>query len=130
MRAKTMKALILLLAASTAFGATTRSPLSKISPANKKLYAEVRDAKDWRNPYLVVGASDVQVLHVGNTTAEQLKTFLEKLPKKAWPYGRVVALSEQGIRSGNDDKLIKENLEKVLAASKAEKIKVELWPSA
>src|SRR5437879_4994072 len=130
MRANTMKALILLLVASTAFAAPPEAPLTSIPPAKKKLYAKVRDAKDWRNPYLVVGAGDVQVLNVGTTEIDQLKTVLEKLPKKAWPYGRVVALQEQALRSGNDNEKIKKNLEKVLTVLKAADIKVELWPSA
>jgi hypothetical protein len=89
----------------------------------------VRDAKDWRNPYLVVGAVDVQVLNVGTTKIEQLQTFLKKLPEKVWPYGRVVALQEQALRSGNDNEKIKKNLEKVLTILKAADIKVELWPN-
>jgi hypothetical protein len=130
MRVNGLKALIFLVAASAACSALVRSPLRDIAPANAKLYAGLRDVKDWRNPHLIVDARDVQVLNVGKTKAGELKSFLEKLPKSAWPYGRVVALEEQSIRSGNDDKLIEKNLKKVLAVLKALGIRVEQWPSA
>lgn len=54
--------------------------------------------------------------------------FLEKLPVLAWPYGLVVALQENGIRSGDDDDRIKRNREELVRLLEEVGVKVELRP--
>jgi hypothetical protein len=66
----------------------------------------------------------------GRFAPEALPDALAKFPKDAWPYGKVVAVQEVGIRSGNDDRLIGDNLTKVLKVLKERGMKVERWPSS
>ena len=94
-------------------------------------YQAVTDAKDWRNPFLVVHADGIELIGVtGRISPAALPSTLERLPRSAWPYGRVVAVSEVGIRSGSDSEQIRQNLAKVLQALKHLGIEVSRWPSA
>ena len=56
--------------------------------------------------------------------------FLEMLPKTAWPYGLVVAVQENGVRSGDDDAFIKRNSSELLNQLRKNSVKADLWPSA
>jgi hypothetical protein len=107
------------------------SGLRSIPPSQPHLYQSVRDAAEWRNPYLVVYGDGVQVRgFAGRITLEALPSTLAHLPWDAWPYGRVVGVQETGIRSDKDDELVRENLAKVLKSLKHLGIEVQLWPSA
>jgi hypothetical protein len=57
-------------------------------------------------------------------------TYLEKLPSRAWPYGLVVAVQENGVRAPGDDEPIRRNKEELVRLLEAAGVKVELWPSA
>jgi hypothetical protein len=70
----------------------------RIGPANEDAYRDVLDARNWRNPKIVVFAEGVQVTAEGTTrskpvTLAALRKFLIDLPVAAWPYGRVIAVS-------------------------------------
>lgn len=60
---------------------------------------------------------------------ESVIAFLEKLPKAAWPYGLVVGVQETGIRSGDDDVLIKRNTKALLSQLRKSSVMTNLWPS-
>jgi hypothetical protein len=99
--------------------------------SDRRLYQGIVNGGDWRNPYLVVYADGVAVPGVaGHVSPEKLASALAHLPGDAWPYGRVVAVVEIGIRSGRDDELIRENLTKVLKVLEEIWIEAERWPSA
>jgi hypothetical protein len=109
---------------------------SRIPPADRGKYQSVLDAKDWGNPYLVIRADGVEVKarnlpNNGRTIAvKDLKKTLTGLPVEAWPYGKVVAAVEIGIRSPGDDKAIEQNRKEATQVLEALHIKVEWWPSA
>lgn len=72
--------------------------LQNIPAANPTKYADLREKKNWQNPYLVVRADGVGLL-TGVTAnqeqilkAEEVLTALAHLPPSAWPYGRVAAI--------------------------------------
>jgi hypothetical protein len=110
---------------------------SRIPPPNPSKYKDVQDAQDWQNPYLLIRPEGFEVI-LKNASVErqiiscdELTSVLVSLPDTAWPYGRVVAAQEIGIRSGGrkDERAIAENkarVEKILAALD---VKVDLWPS-
>jgi hypothetical protein len=52
------------------------------------------------------------------------------LPIASWPYGRVVALQQTGVKAPdhNDDASIAANLTKVLAILKKHDVAIERWP--
>jgi hypothetical protein len=67
---------------------------------------------------------------MSRVSPEKVGNFLAQLPKEAWPYGKIVGVMEAGLRSGNDDKLIQENLDRTLKSLKELGIEARLWPSA
>jgi len=95
------------------------SELPLIPAANSRLYEQVRDAKDWRNPFLLVVRDGVRLKSPAieggekTITLDQLKDSLKELPVSAWPYGRVVGWGENALRSGDDDQIIRRNTERM-----------------
>ena len=61
---------------------------------------------------------------------QEVIAYLEKLPSVAWPYGLVIAVSENGVRAPGDDVLIRRNREELVRLLEAAGVRVELWPSA
>src|SRR6266403_3920703 len=86
---------------------TPRSLQSRILKADPKKYHSVQDAKDWKNPYLIVRRDGIEIVGmtpVGRAiTVESVPGVLERLPASAWPYGLVVAVQDIGILSGKTD---------------------------
>ena len=101
-----------------------------IPPAVLKYQSSVRTPQDWKNPYLVVTAGDVQILGGPSVPLEGLEAYLISLPKSAWPYGRLVAVQDMGIRSGKDDDKINKNLVAIMRVLKELDIHANPWPSA
>jgi hypothetical protein len=107
-----------------------------IGPPNVTMYRSIRDSRDWRNPILIVQDDGVWIkanrldTHVA---IEDVKGFLIGLPVSAWPYGRIVAQSDQGILPVPFDEYIR-NMSRIrqrLAVVLRDlHIHVELWPSA
>jgi hypothetical protein len=119
-------------------GSVQTAPLNpRIGPAAPERYKSIRDAKDWENPYLVIRRDGIEVIAKGlasgrkTVAAADLEQTLIALPLTAWPYGRVVAVQEIGIRAADrsDDKLIADDLEAALAILKKLKATVDRWPS-
>jgi len=88
--------------------------IQQIPPADPQKYADLRDLKNWRNPYLIIKPNGVALLDVANHEEHVLKTeelpeALADLPPSAWPYGRIVVVSDPGAGSPNDLVLIRRN---------------------
>jgi hypothetical protein len=94
----------------------------------------VQDAKDWKNPYLIVRRDGIEI--VGMTTVGQaipvdsVPGVLKGLPDSAWPYGLVVAVQDIGLVSEGDPPRIEANRKRLLRLLKKLAIAVDLWPSA
>ena len=95
----------LALAGCTSQPATPKEPdpetvLQAIPAPDAASVERVHDMKNWKNPYLIVGADGVALLDVADSAEIELKTdellpALAKLPASNWPYGRVVAAAEK-----------------------------------
>jgi hypothetical protein len=90
-----------------ALEARAAARIQAIPPATPEKYRGMRDMKGWRNPYLIVRADGVALLdpddHLERVfKAEELTQELGKLPASAWPYGRVVAVTENGVAASGD----------------------------
>ncbi len=64
--------------------------------------------KNWRNPYLIVRADGVALFDPADSAEIILKpdevlAALARLPASNWPYGRVVAAAENGVRASRED---------------------------
>ena len=106
----------------------------RIPKPDPEKYREIRDGKDWKNPFLVVRPNGIEI--IGVTTAEPgiplraVTKELERLPSSAWPYGLVVAVVDVGIVSGGDDlPKVHANRRELLVILKRLGIAAELWPS-
>jgi hypothetical protein len=124
------------LIASTLFGwaQTPQSLQNRIPKPDPKKYHAVQDAKDWKNPYLIVRRDGLEI--VGMTPVGQaipvdsVPGVLKGLPDSAWPYGLVVAVQDIGLVSEGDPPRIEANRKRLLVLLKKLAIAVDLWPSA
>ena len=113
---------------------TSQSPQSRIPKPDPKKWHAVRDAKDWKNPYLIVRRDGIEI--VGMTAVGQaipvdsVPGVLKGLPESAWPYGLVVAVQDIGLRSQGDPQRIEANRKRLLTLLQKLGIAADLWPSA
>lgn len=82
--------------------------LQAIPPADSAKYEHIHDMKAWRNPYLIVRTDGVALYDSADSAEILLKNdelipALSKLPASNWPYGRVVAAAEYGVRGSKQD---------------------------
>lgn len=92
----------------TALEASASARILAIPPARPEKYRGMTDMKAWRNPYLIIRSDGVGLLDPDNheehiLKPEELTQALGNLPASAWPYGRVIAVTEVGLRSSPDD---------------------------
>jgi hypothetical protein len=95
--------------------AATKAPdpqivLQAIPAADSTKYENVRDMKTWRNPYLIIRADGVALFDVADSAEiilkpDELLPALAKLPASNWPYGRVVAAADGGVKASEKDKV-------------------------
>lgn len=86
-------------ASSPATGEAKPAGLEAISPADPSKYPNFKDLSRWRNPYLVVRENGIGFVDLSNheirvLQPDQIQTELVSLPENAWPYGRVVLVTE------------------------------------
>jgi len=82
--------------------------LQAIPSADSAKYEGIRDMKNWRNPYLIVRPDGVALYDTADSAEiilkpNELLPALAKLPPSDWPYGRVVAATENNIRTSEQD---------------------------
>src|SRR5579872_1822391 len=108
------------LVASTLFewAQTPQSLQNRIPKPDSKKYRAIQDAKDWKNPYLIVRRDGVEI--VGMTAVGQaipvnsVPGVLKGLSESAWPYGLVVAVQDIGVVSEGDPRRIEANQKTLL----------------
>ncbi len=88
--------------------------LQAIPPSDPAQVDRIHDMKTWRNPYLIIRADGVALLDAADSAEIHLKTAellaaLAALPASNWPYGRVVAATENAARSEQDGVAIRRN---------------------
>ncbi len=117
--------------------ASAAARILAIPPDAPEKYRGMTDMKGWRNPYLIIRADGVALLDPDNhleriLKPEEVTQALGNLPSSAWPYGRVVALSESGVRSGTAEDDVKIRTNRALVAGTLESMHVLIhWiPSA
>jgi len=93
------------------------NPIAQIEalpPADAKQIARVGDMRNWKNPYLIVRTDGIALLDPADNeqkilTPDQVIGALGGLPASAWPYGRVVAVAENPVRSDADKASLRKN---------------------
>ena len=92
----------------TAKTPTPEVVLQSIPAADPAQYDRIRDMKTWRNPYLIVRPEKVALLDAADNAEiilkpEELLPTLATLPTSNWPYGRVVAATEDRTKASEQD---------------------------
>jgi len=120
------------LVAAAHIAQTSRSLENRIPKPDPKKYHSVQDAKDWKNPYLIVRRDGIEIVGmtpVGRAiTVESVPGVLERLPASAWPYGLVVAVQDIILSGKTDLAHIEANRTKLLNLLKELGIAVDRWP--
>ena len=83
--------------------ASAAARILAIPQASPDKYRSPEARKGWRNPYLIIRPDGVGLLDPDNHLEHILKPAeltqaLGNLPPSAWPYGRVVAVTESGVK--------------------------------
>lgn len=104
------------------------------APSPEK-YRGMIGAQGWQNPYLIIKTGGVALLNPDDHEEvlfkpEELTVTLGKLPPSAWPYGRVVAVTENGVKAPGDDVLIRKNRAIVAGTLESLHILIRWIPSA
>lgn len=84
--------------------------LQSIPAANSAQFERIRDMRTWRNPYLIIQPGGVALLDVADSAEIKLKPAellpaLAALPASNWPYGRVVAATENTAKASEQDSI-------------------------
>jgi hypothetical protein len=82
--------------------------LQAIPAADSAQVERIHDMKNWRNPYLIVRTDGVALFDVADSAEirlkpEELLPALAALPASNWPYGRVVAATENSAKASEQD---------------------------
>jgi hypothetical protein len=98
-------------------------------------YRGMIGAKGWQNPYLIIKPAGVALLDPDNHEEvlfkpEELTQALGKLPPSAWPYGRVVAVTEIAVKVAGDDVPIRKNRAIVAGTLESLHVLIRWIPSA
>ena len=137
---RTLLATALATALVGSIGAADDQLNTAIGRPNRVLYRSIQDAREWRNPILIVQDEGVEVRAKGlvgvnggkHASVEDLKALLISLPLNAWPYGRVVMQTDQGIVPDPADEYLRklsQTRRRVAVVLESLGITAELWPS-
>ncbi len=100
---------------------------------------QVQEAEQWPNPDIMVRAGGFIPYLKGQAvccearemTLNETLSYLKKLPKSAWPCGRILWVGESGLISGvRDVPLMDANFDRLMKALKKMGLKTVLIPSA
>jgi len=126
--------LVILGSAVEANSQPARPLRERIPEADPAKYGGTQEGSRWANPFLTVHGSGIQIEDVTRPgellSIQSALLMLETLPDSAWPYGRVVAVSESGLQGRDEHPEIEKLLRQLLAALAKMDVKVTLWPSA
>jgi hypothetical protein len=119
-----------------ALEAAARAHVLAIPQITDEQSRSLAKTKGWRNPYLIVRADGVALLDPDDhleriVKPEELTQTLGNLPPSAWPYGRVVAVTENGVRaSADEDVMIRKNRAVVAGTLEGLHVVIHWIPSA
>ena len=124
-----------------------RAALANIPLPTKSMYAGVREASQWANPFLSVGP-EFATLRIVKPEAGQgaspktqaarhqqsqvkiadLAQAITAIPAEAWKYGRVIAVEESPDAAAKDRPAVRRNVEAVMRKLNDLGVVVEEWP--
>lgn len=111
-----------------------QNPLAHIPESRSHLIPET--IEDWPNPVLTIGRDGISFYRprlLGVATQKpmpvaQVRTALIAISPIHWPNGRVLAVMQQSILSGDDDELIQRYAEELKAMLDNLDVEIVWWP--
>ena len=119
-----------------ALEANATARILALPEASPEKYRSPDARKSWRNPYLIIRPDGVGLLDPDNHLEHLLKPAeltqaLGNLTPSAWPYGRVVAVTESGVKgSAADEVRIRTNRAIVAGTLQSLHVLINWIPSA
>lgn len=119
-----------------ALEASASARILAIPAATPEKYRSREAKKTWQNPYLIIRADGVALLDPDDhleriLKPEELTRILGDLPPSSWPYGRVVAVTENGAKGSADDEVrIRKNRAVVAGTLETLHVLINWIPSA
>ena len=116
--------------------AAASARIQAIPAADPAKFHDAHVSKSWKNPYLIVKPDGVALLDVANNEEhilhpDELTQKLAQLPQSAWPYGRVVAVTEASPNGSDRDKAeIRKNKAIVAGTLEGMHVAINWIPSA
>ncbi|MDP9123213.1 MAG: hypothetical protein M3N82_01185 [Pseudomonadota bacterium] len=117
-------------------GQSCPAHFSSIAPPDDKRIGAIDDAVNWTNAFVVVDADGYVLILHGRARSDQrmslatLRRRLTQLPAGAWPLGRVVAGSENGVSPETDGPIVVRRLAELRALLKTLCLRFDQWPRA
>lgn len=112
---------------------TGKDKLANVPNPRDAEIRRIRPAEEWSNPYIVVYSDGFELVlgHGGEAIRKarvaETEEALLSLPLRRWPLGRIIAVTESGLRNpGEVLTKQREELERMLLKHK---VKIERWPS-
>ena len=119
-------------ASETASSAPKETGLESIPAPDPSRYPKFTDMSTWKNPYFVVrddgiGLVDLENHEVHILTPEQIPAELASLGSGAWPYGRVVLVTQATPRVPSDEAKAELRKNRALLAGTLKELEVTMW---
>ena len=112
---------------------TKQNTLAAVPNPRQAEIHRIQSAEEWPNPYIVVYSDGFELVlgHGGEAIKKarvaEIEEVLLSLPLKRWPLGRVIAVTESGLR--NPGETLTKQREEVERMLLEHKVRVERWPS-
>jgi len=112
---------------------TKQNALAAVPNPREAEIRRIQSAEEWPNPYIVVYSDGFELVlgHGGEAIKKarvaEIEEVLLSLPLKRWPLGRVIAVTESGLR--NPGETLTKQREEVERMLLEHKVRVERWPS-
>ena len=109
----------------------TSTGLERIAPPDRSKYPKFENMREWKNPYFVVRDDGIGFVDLANhevhiLTPEQIPAELVSLPSSAWPYGRVVLVTEATPKLPSDQAKAEVRKNRGLLAGTLKELDVEI----
>jgi hypothetical protein len=109
--------------------------LESIPAADPSKYPKISEMSGWKNPYLVVREDGIGFVDLSNREIhilkpEEIPAELVSLSSTAWPYGRVVLVTEAVPKNASDDTkaALRKNRALLMGTLKELDVQFQEWP--